>query len=341
MNVLPTGVFATWTVTDFRDSILSILANDLKSRELRLCFYGVTLNGWDQLREPIRTWMSRGGGKTVAIVGTDHGLTDPDCLDEMLADGVALYLMVDYVGLYHPKMAWLTEGEEDVVWIGSNNLTENGLLQNIELASLIRFKGQEATLANWYEGVRESASAATPELLKSYRRERDNYGKAISRVGAFTWSKRTTRVAPATRQRRRPAPRSATLEPATGDLVMEIMRHETGPNGKQVQVPKTAALRFFGLKNRMGSTLKINLANVPSGHPRDLTMTLFDNKTSRLSLRELEYRHRPCVCIFHKLPNRFEYEIVPRAIFPQRYDELLSMCGPPTREGSRRFGFVK
>jgi HKD family nuclease len=348
MTALPTGVFATFTMTAFLESLTAELQSDNDGQELRLCFYGITTAGWDQLRKDVSRWTNRRSGRVVAIVGTDHGLTDPDCLDELRRNGVDLRIMVDYEGLFHPKAAWLHGGSKERLWIGSNNLTENGLLHNIELAAHVTFSGTQKELNQWYDEVVAGSLPATDELVKAYRAERDSFGKLAAKVGAFTWSRRVTSTKRSPRRRtgaRHARPTRGTPKidfgDAPGDLILEIMPNETGTDGKQIQLPKTAAVRFFGLPDHVGSSIQVRLSNVPSGHPRTLTMTLFGNQTTRLSLRELEYRHRPCVCAFRKSNGGYSYEIIPRAIYPQRYADLMKKCGPPTRIGSRRFGIVR
>lgn len=75
---------------------------------------------------------------------------------------------------------------------------------------------------------------------------------------------------------------------------------------------------------------------------RELTMTLFSNRTVRLVINELEYRDRPCVVLFHRTgSDRYLFEIIPESIFPTRYRSLLALCDRQTHPKSRRWGIVK
>ena len=119
------------------------------------------------------------------------------------------------------------------------------------------------------------------------------------------------------------------------------MPRETGPDGKQIQLPKDAVVRFFGLDNRIGASRQLTLTPIGSQRPRALTMTLFANNTARLSLAELDYRDRPCVIVFHPTGNhRFAFEIVQRSIFPTRYRGLVRLCANQTRSDSRRWAIL-
>lgn len=138
---LPTGSFGSWTVTKLKDSLISALTGDGRGdgAKLRFYFYAVTLSGWNQLRDSVRTWLECDDGRSAcAYVGTDHAITDPAGLEEMAEDGVAVRLMRDYRGVFHPKVVWLERAHESCVWAGSNNITRDGLVNNVEFAVAIR-----------------------------------------------------------------------------------------------------------------------------------------------------------------------------------------------------------
>ena len=149
-----------------------------------------------------------------------------------------------------------------------------------------------------------------------------------SGVMAFTWRERSDL----------PFQRHSPVQ--AGDLVVEIMPRETGPGGKQIQLPVTAAREFFGLADAQEITL------AERGRPesiRHLTMTMFPNHTARLAISELEYRDRPCVILFHRVgTHRYEFEIVRESIVPKHYRQLLrERCNRQTRQGSRRWGIIE
>ena len=116
---------------------------------------------------------------------------------------------------------------------------------------------------------------------------------------------------------------------------------ETGLDGKQIQLPKAAAVEFFGLGDHAGATRLLSLTQKSIDDVRTLRMTIFGNNSVRLSINALDYRDRPCVMIFRALDeNKFRFEIVQRSIFPMRYGALLKLCQRQTRAGSRRWTIV-
>ena len=324
---LPTGSFAQWDVTAFKDSLLSTLKHDHErsGAKLRLYFYAVTMRGWDEIRRGVRRWMKFDRHrKVVAYVGTDHAITDPDCLETMCRDGVAVRIMKNYRGVFHPKVVWLDRPARCQVWIGSNNLTRDGLLNNIEFAATIRSDSAPEELQKWAKKVHKGSITLTEDDLECYRSERNEFeqNRAKSRITVFTWSSKNE---PITRRRL----------VRKGDLVMEIMPRETGVGGKQIQIPVQAAREFFELEDSKVITL-VEKNNRRS--KRELTLTLFRNRTVRLVINELEYRDRPCVILFHKTrPDRYNFEIVSELISPKRYRHLLRICDKQVREGSRRW----
>lgn len=327
---LPTGSFAQWDVTAFKDSLLSALKNDREKGEakLRLYFYAVTMRGWDEIRSGIKRWMKLDRHRrVVAYVGTDHAITDPQGLESMFSCGVSVRIMVNYRGVFHPKVVWLDHPKRCQVWIGSNNLTRDGLLNNIEFAAAIQSDCAPQELKKWAGKVHAGSIALTKSKLESYRRERREFEqrRAESNITSFTWSSKNEPVT---------GGRTATK----GDLVIEIMPRETGVGGKQIQVPVQAAREFFQLEDSKEITLYKK--NKPSSE-RKLTLTLFRNSTVRLVINELEYRDRPCVILFHRTPSdRYNFDIISELISPRRYRYLLGICDRRTRKGGRHWGIV-
>jgi hypothetical protein len=330
-TTLPTLSTAGWTITGLHDSIHATLGADRGGQELSLFQYAVTESGWDELRATVRRWMrAKSGRKVVAYVGTDHGLTDPDALELMQKDGVDVRLLVEYQGIFHPKVAWLA-GRRHVIWVGSNNLTRNGLLNNIEFAIQLVAPKIPNELLRWAQEVELASKRMDASLLASYRKERAKFAAKRSTAGTFTWSRRKERASATTPQSHR------------GDLVIEIMPRETGSEGKQVQIPVEAAVQFFGIRNAVGATQKIQLRPTwGAGQGRSLTMRIFSNSTVRLSIAELDYRDRPCVILFRrKGKSTFTFDIIAESVFPDTYRALIAKCGKPTRQGSRRWTIVQ
>lgn len=295
-------------------------------------FYAVTRSGWDQVRQPVLQW--KGGAEercVLLFVGTDHGITDPSALKQISRDGVDVRVMLKYHGVFHPKVVWLRGNRKHVVWVGSNNLTRDGLSNNVEFAMLVRAHKIPRSLSRWTRSIESSSATLTRDLLKSYESQRQKFEalRAQAETTTFTWEKRVEPL----RQKSAPAADADTL-------IVEVMPRETGGDGKQLQLPIKAASNFFGI-TRVGSSKIINLRAKGGSASRTLTMTVFRNSTVRIVINDLEYRDRPCVIEFQESsPIGFEYEIVPQSIFPCRYKTLLALCTEKTRQKSRRWGIV-
>ena len=330
-SALPTGRFEGWSVTDLLDSLVSTLANGTNADELRLYFYAVTISGWRQLKKPIATWKSRQGNRrVVAYIGTDHGITDPRAVEEMANSGVEVRVMQHYSGVFHPKVVWLAGSGEHYLWVGSNNLTRDGLLNNIEFAIHIKATAAPQELVSWAKGVDAGSVPFSDSLLTSYRAERDQFEKrrAAARQATFTWSRKAE-----------PKRQSTGPSGVRGSLILEIMPEETR-GGNQIQIPRAAAREIFGLKE-LGDQVTISLRLKGESDYRPLVVTVFGNNTVRLSVNELEYGDRPCVIVVRRQKrNTFEFEIVSESVSPGRYRTLLNACGRQTRSGSRRWAIL-
>ena len=329
---LPTWISGTWSVASFLDSLISTLKADRSCETLTMYFYAVTQSGWDRVRKHVLKWKSEIEGRDVILfVGTDHGITDPSALRQICNDGVQVRLMLKYHGVFHPKVVWLYGRRRHVVWVGSNNLTRDGLLNNVEFAMLVKAKKIPRTFSRWTKAVETASTMLTQDLLNSYNNQRAKFQVKRAQVASttFTWEKKIeTQIQPP-------------VFPVNSDnLIVEVMPRETGGDGKQLQLPVTAASRFFGLTG-IGASKIIELRPKDGLTTREHTMTIFGNNTVRIVVADLEYRDRPCVIVFRKVSkNCFEYEIVPQSIFPSRYKALLRLCTNKTRHKSRRWGIV-
>ncbi|MEZ0018071.1 phospholipase D-like domain-containing protein [Sinorhizobium fredii] len=326
-QTLPTGSFDSWSVTALRDSLAIELAKDKSSLSLAMFFYAVTSSGWSEIRKPVERWMRAVKARSVvAYVGTDHALTEPAAVMQMIETGLDVRLMKTYRGVFHPKVIWLAGGRQNCVWVGSNNLTRDGLLHNIEFAVLIKARESLPQLARWAQEVASGSAPASDELLASYKAERENFQRkqASANSTTFTWSKK------------KEPEKSKNTSVRKGDLIVEIMPEETR-GGTQIQLPKQAARDFFGL-NKIGDQREIELFRLGSSEIRPLIITVFANNTIRVSINDLEYGDRPCVVIFRKKSaKRISFEIVPESIYPSRYRALIEKCTRQTRTGSRRW----
>ncbi len=337
--ILPTLTSASWSITALYDSLRSFLAEDTGGRHLRLFFYAAKTSGWNTIRASLESWLTRRARACTAYIGTDHGLTDPDALDVM-RKVVNVRIMVEYRGNYHSKVIWC-EGAEHRLWIGSNNLTDGGFRKNIECAVHLQSPSIPQTFTDWFQAIHAASEPVTPALISSYRKERDRFARKHPSAGAFTWSKRRE-------PRSKPSPQAHTPTPDTpiaaemlappGSLIVQVMPRETGPGGKQLQFPMAAVGPFFHVPSEVNAPRIIRLRSLATGDTKQLTMTVYSNRTVRLSISELDYSDRPCVIVFTPIgANLYQFEIVQRAAAPDRYRRLLRACRPPTRSGSRRW----
>lgn len=330
----PTMRTAAWAVTDFLAAAEQVCKDDEKSSELRLYFYAATEAGWKRLRESILNWSKARDDRTVtAYIGTDHALTDAAVLKAMQSDELDVRLMRHYTGIFHPKVIWFVGEAGGTLLAGSNNLTEDGLRNNIEFATVTTLAQVDANLQTWHDEVHKASVAADTALIDSYAKEKEKYGKQRAKSGQggdFTWSKRTSGAL----GKKSNAKVTATRGAGGSRLILEVMPRETGEEGRQVQIPLEAARRFFGLGKTAGSSINLDLNNVDTQESRTLVLTLNRNATARLSIRELEYGSRLCVLVFTKqVGGRFDFELVRRAIDPSRFDILIAECKqtPPAR----------
>ena len=326
---LPTWVSGKWSIAAFRDSLISNLQTDRSCTTLCMYFYAVTRSGWDQLRRTVLEWQSCNKKRTVLLfVGTDHGITDPSALTRISADGVDVRLMREYNGVFHPKVVWLQGSKSHAIWVGSNNLTRDGLMNNVEFALIARTRERPLALNRWAQAIEAASTKLTPELLRSYETQRRQFENKRARTGTatFTWKGRVAK------KKKKTAP---AME--DGSLIIEVMQRETGGGRRQLQLPVKAASEFFGVTG-VGSSDTIALREKNGSLIQQLTITVFDNSTVRIVISNLEYRDRPCVLVFRKIGDkRFEYEIVSESVSPNRYKSLLALCTNQTRRGSRRW----
>lgn len=327
---LPTWRSGVWSVAMFRDSLVAALREDRSCAVLRMYFYAVTQAGWAQIREPVLEWREARRDRSVSLfVGTDHAITSPAALEEIVDEGVSVRMMLEYEGVFHPKMVWLAGKHRNVIWAGSNNLTREGLLNNVEFALVVRGEKPSREFSRWTGAIESNSVPLTEKLLASYRRQRRKFEKKRAKAGVltFTWDERV-----------RPRHQEPPVEIEENSLIVEVMPRETGSDGRQLQLPIEAATTFFGVE-RGGPSRRIRLRGKDVAAAREVTLSMFPNHTARLVLGDLEYRDRPCVVIFRQLSDGlFDYEIVSKSIFPQRYRSLLARCLRQTRIDSRRWG---
>lgn len=331
MNLtLPTMVNGQFALRAFLDCLTSELRSNEESNRLDLFFYAATLSGWNLLKDAIQFWQQQGDREARVFIGTDHGLTEPEALLAISSMGVGVYIPTRYTGIYHPKVAVL-HGASTRLIVGSNNLTRNGLRQNIEFGCFMRFEETPNDLVEWSRQIERASDPLTDAMLSEYQQERRQFSQQRVAAGTFVWS----------RKQQNANEDDARVVVVAGDLVLEIMPRETGADGKQIQLPLVAAESFFSILRETGSTQTILLRLEGDEEFYERKMTVYQNSTTRLVLRELDFRDRPCVLLFHHLGNRqYEYRIISQSTDPTSYAQLLTLCDQQTSEVARRWGII-
>ncbi len=300
---------------------------------ITLCYYAAKVSGWRKIAPALKAWKAVGGRVIRAYIGTDSGLTDPAALDEMVDAGVELFLLADYVGVYHPKVIHWENKEGQQAWIGSHNLSSAGLEDNIEFG--IRVTGDAVPVwREWIALLKSASIPGTKTEIAAYRKEREAFAKAHKSPPRFVWSKRKT---PAAKTKGKKPAALAAIEADL--LVMELMERETGAGGKQIQ-PPIPSLPFFGpLGKGASKVISARLRGDPEWHR--LTLTRMANATARLHIAELDYGDRPGFILFRREGAAYVYEIVSEASQPARYQQLDALPLEQTRVGSRRWVITK
>lgn len=320
-------------------SLIDALKQDEASKApglITLCYYAAKVAGWRKIAPQLKAWKAGGDRSVRAFIGTDSGLTDPAALDEMVEAGVELFLLTDYVGVYHPKVIhWATKKGERA-WIGSHNLSGAGLEDNIEFGVHVT-GNQVAAWTNWMAFLKTASIEGTKAEITAYRKEREAFVKAHKAPPRFVWSKRKSPAAKGKTKVKAKKPILAKLEPDV--LVMELMGRETGAGGKQIQPPIKSLAYFGGLKKGGSKILSARLKGDPVFH--DLTLSHVENSTARLHIAELDYGDRPGFILFRREGKAYVYEIVSEASQPVRYQQLDALPLQKTQEKSRRWMITK
>lgn len=320
---LPTIKTRSTTICDFFEAIEEAFStNDYK--EVRMYFYGVTVSGWSKIRNKVIAWKKKSKSRTVtAYIGTDHALTEPAALEKLQDDGVNVFILTDYIGIFHPKLFIFAGPKVNLLLSGSNNLTGNGLISNVEFATSIQLQSLVDSVKGWEEEIHRSSSELTADLLSNYKKQRSNRLRGLEKAKIpwqFTWKERRNLDRKA---KKKSAKIRFPIPLAEKNLIYEVMPRETGAEGSQIQILKQVAINFFGMPDRVGASISLKLINVESKESRQLTMTYNENITFRLSIHEAAFPSRPCFLIFH--PKRigvFEFTVISEAENPAAYEKI-------------------
>ncbi len=126
-----------------------------ESADCRIAVAYVSVQGLRLLDPAIQACLQR-GGYVEFLVGLDLEVTEPQALRTLhqmsqTSPKITLYCMADPgpSAVYHPKL-YVIRGDTATIVIGSSNLTEGGLRQNLEANAWIRAEIQEEIVSDAY-----------------------------------------------------------------------------------------------------------------------------------------------------------------------------------------------
>jgi len=127
-----------------------------QSEEVKIAVAYVSIQGLALLESAIRQCLEK-GGYTEFLVGLDLSVTDPQALWALYRmsqaePNLACYCLTELGPsvVYHPKLYVVKAGDTVTIVVGSSNLTEGGLKQNVEVNALIRAKAGEEIVSDIY-----------------------------------------------------------------------------------------------------------------------------------------------------------------------------------------------
>lgn len=322
-ELLPTISSPTGRLVSFYESLIEGLAQDSSGESIRMFYYAVTHGGWLEVRKSILEWKQTRGKPVFAYIGTDHALTDPDALQAMMDDGIEVRIMRRYSGAYHPKVVWISGRQSQRLWVGSNNLTSQGLRDNIEFAVQIVAEGTQPLLDAWFDGVHKGSDLLDDNLLKSYTVEREKYSQKKASIGKFKWTGRS-KLPP---HREEPAP-----PPIPNTLYIEVLT-ETG-GGCEVQFPVQSLARYLGISP--GDQRELRFEFPDTGDVVERQMSHNDNNTHRVYFGSLRGVQRPALLVITRI-GLDQYRC--RILTGNDYNDLINeKCTERTSSVSRRWG---
>ncbi len=128
----------------------------VEAEDSRMAVAFVSAQGLQLLEPSIRRCLER-AGYVEFLVGLDLSVTDPQALRTLHRwsqdyGNVACYCLTELGPsvVYHPKLYVFRAGEEVRFVVGSSNLTEGGLRQNIEVNALVRAHASEEVVSDVY-----------------------------------------------------------------------------------------------------------------------------------------------------------------------------------------------
>ncbi|MBM3301707.1 MAG: hypothetical protein FJY85_17375 [Deltaproteobacteria bacterium] len=219
------------------DEILKCMAS---ARQTMMAVAFVKFSGVRLIEESLVSLLDR-GGRAEIIFGLDFSLTDPQALHRVMEvkrshPALTLFAFSDpYLPgrepPFHPKLYVFEQTDGDwAAIIGSSNLSQGGLIDNIEVGVTIigpRTAPPIADVLAFYDRVRrrESLFVPTDDYLEVYRRARSRIQRARRKGG----ERRVTQEAVS--QLRRLEERLPGIVPTQKELVIQAIKSlRTGPD---------------------------------------------------------------------------------------------------------------
>lgn len=118
--------------------------------------------------------------KIKIILGIDQKCTSKEALEEVLSWGVDSYIYYTLnTNIFHPKVYLFENSDYYTIIVGSNNLTEGGLVRNVECSLLVQdMQGTSVHSAfyDYWKGILDSTEdnlyAITQELIEQLYEEK-------------------------------------------------------------------------------------------------------------------------------------------------------------------------
>lgn len=191
INSMDTGEGVSLLRNDHKHIFTSLEKSFLVADEIHVCVAFLKQSGLQQLEKSITNAAKR-GCRMYFYIGTDFYQTEPTTLWFLLklsnqSKNIKFYLLTQDTSTFHPKLyLTLTKGAA-TVFVGSSNMTQGGLSDNIE--AMVRVDMSEehefirATL-NFLDYIAQNkrADIADPVSISNYERRYDTFKLKIKKA---------------------------------------------------------------------------------------------------------------------------------------------------------------
>ncbi|MFD1257875.1 phospholipase D-like domain-containing protein [Mucilaginibacter terrae] len=127
--------------------------NDIAYTSFNAFVAFVSTGGLKNILDQLNAFIER-EGKIRLYVGVDLNATSKEVLEQLLALGIETYVIYSPNNIiYHPKIYTFEGGEVSRAIVGSTNLTESGLFQNIEAAVCVDFQKEDEMGAEFISDI--------------------------------------------------------------------------------------------------------------------------------------------------------------------------------------------